>query len=311
MFHRLPLLLMATAVLAADLRVGIIGTDTSHSVEFTRMLNDPAHANHVPGAKVVAAYKGGSPDLPESRDRLEKYAGELGAKWNVEFVNDIPALCGKVDAILLESVDGRQHLAQARQAFRCGKPVFIDKPLASTLADAREIARLAKDANIPWFSSSALRFDHIVTNTKQPDPIGVTTWGPGPTSPTHQLEMSWYAIHAVEILYALMGTGCQEVSFLAGKDSDVVSGKWNTGAVGSVRTLRPYGEFGAVVFTPKKATPNPPGYKFTYKPLVTEIVKFFQTKQAPIKPEETLEMFAFMDAAQRSKEAGGKPMQLR
>ncbi len=48
-----------------------------------------------------------------------------------------------------------------------------------------------------------------------------------------------------------------------------------------------------------------------YAPLVREIVQFFQTGRPPVSNEETLEIFAFLDAAQRSKEAGGKPMVLR
>jgi hypothetical protein len=275
------------------------------------MLNDASHPKHVPGARVVAAWKGGSPDLESSRNRVEEYATELREKWKVEFVNEIGQLCGKVDAILLESVDGRTHLRQATEAFKCGKPVFIDKPLASTLEDARKIAKLAEQSRIPWFTSSALRFDRLVTDIKANDAIGVTTWGPGPLDATHQLEMSWYAIHAVEMLYALMGTGCQEVTFVGGTDSDVVSCRWKSGAVGSVRTLRPYGDFGAVVFRPKQIVSGPPDYKFSYKPLVQEIVKFFNTKQAPVPPAETLEMFAFMDAAQRSKASGGKPVKLQ
>ncbi|HYZ84613.1 MAG TPA: Gfo/Idh/MocA family oxidoreductase, partial [Bryobacteraceae bacterium] len=245
MFQRVTLLsLLSVAVGLAQIRVGIVGTDTSHSTEFTRMLNDPTHPKHVSGAKVVAAWKGGSQDLPSSRDRVEGYAKELREKWQVEFVSNIGDICPKVDAILLESVDGRAHLAQAKEVFRCGKPVFIDKPLASTLKDARAIAALAKANNVPWFSSSALRFDRLATDMKAPDAIGAIAWGPGPTDATHELEMSWYAIHAVEILYALMGKGCQEVTFTAGRDSDDVSCVWKNGVVGTVRTLRPYGAFG-------------------------------------------------------------------
>src|ERR1700761_2077705 len=143
--------------LSEDLRLGIIGTDTSHVTAFTEALNDPNTPNHVAGARVVAAYKGGSPDLEESRKRIDQYASELTGKWSVQFVNSIGDLCPLVDGLLLESVDGRPHLAQFREAVRCGKPVFIDKPLASTLADAFAIARLAHGLNGAWFSASAVR----------------------------------------------------------------------------------------------------------------------------------------------------------
>ena len=300
-----------SATPAAEIRLGIVGTDTSHVIAFTRMLNDPSSPEYVPGARVIAAFKGGSPDLPASRDRVDKYAEELRTKFNVEIVPDIPTLCSKVDGVLLESVDGRPHLAQARQIIAARKPMFIDKPLAATLEDAREIARLAREAGVPWWSSSSLRYSEIVTALKTPDATGVMTWGPGPFEEHHYLELAWYAIHPIEMLYALMGTGCEEVTRISGANADVIVGRWKDGRLGSVRAIRPYSDYGAIVFGPKKTLRSTPEMKTGYRPLVQEIVKFFQTRVPPVPNEETLEIFAFMDAAQRSKEAGGRPMKLR
>jgi len=305
-------LLVGSVCAPAQIRLGIIGTDTSHVIAFTKILNDPTSPDYVPGARIVAAYKGGSPDVQSSFTRVDKFANELRTKWNIEFFSDITAMCRKVDGILLESVDGRAHLGQARQVIAAGKPLFIDKPLASTLEDAREIARLAKQAGVPWFSASDLRFSDISTNVKFPDIQGALVWGPGPIEPHHQLELSWYAIHAVELLYTLMGPGCQEVNRMYSPDADVVVGKWKDGRLGSVRALRPYGKFGAVVFRPdEKIAISDPKAVDSYRPLLVEIVKFFETKELPFPNQVTLEMFAFMDAAQRSKEAGGAPMTLR
>lgn len=311
-----PLAFLASSCLhAAELRVGIIGTDISHVLHFTRMLNDPKDPDHISGARVVAAYKGGSPDIASSRARADDYAQQIQKLYAVEIVSDISTLCSKVDVILLESGDGRIHLAQAKLVIAEHKPVFIDKPLASTLEDAREIARLAKEANVPWFSSSGLRFGEIATTMKVPDAIGVDVWGPGPMETHHYLELSWYAIHPIELLYTLMGTGCQEVSRTAGgafdSGSDVIVGHWKDGRVGTVRTLRPTAGYGAVVFRPNQIIQSPANVRFSYSPLLQQIVTFFQTGNAPVPNVETLEIFAFLDAAQRSKEAGGKPMQLR
>src|SRR5215813_5497556 len=135
----------------ADLRLGIIGTDTSHVIAFTRILNDNSLPDHVDGARVVAAYKGGSKDVESSFTRVDKFAEELKTKWKIEFTPDIASLCRKVDAVLIESVDGRTHLDQAKAVIAAGKPMFIDKPLASTLEDAREIARLAREKNVHWW----------------------------------------------------------------------------------------------------------------------------------------------------------------
>ena len=297
---------MATA---ADLRLGIIGTDTSHVTAFAKVLNDATSPDHIAGAKIVAAFKGGSPDIESSAKRVDGYAKELNEKYHVEIVPTIGDLCGKVDAILLESVDGRKHLEQAKAALKCGKPMFIDKPLASTLPDALAIAKAAKAANVKWFSSSSLRWAEQMSSMRSPANKSVTVWGPGPIDKTHYLDLSWYAIHPMEMLYALMGTGCVEVTRIA-SDNDVVVGKWSDGRIGSVQVLRPYGDYGAIAYTEKKVIESGK-IKVSYVPMLKEIVKFFQTGVPPVNEDETLELFAFMDAAQKSKEQGGKPVKLK
>jgi hypothetical protein len=319
-FLALIIALPLTPVLNAEIRLGIIGTDTSHVIVFTKFFNDPLSPDHVPGAVVVAAYKGGSSDIESSASRVNGYAEELRTKWKIKFYPDIPTLCKNVDAILLESNDGRVHLEQVKPVFAAHKPVFIDKPLASTLADAREIVRLGKESGTPWFSESSLRYG-IATQMKYPDIQGVITWGPGPLEPHHQLDLSWYAIHPIEMLYALMGKGCVEVTRMYTEDADVITGKWKDGRTGTVRALRPYGTYGAVVFRTKPKTAKSEGSitaeqsnpKMTegYRPMLVDIVKFFETKESPVTNDETLEVIAFMDAAQRSKEAGGAPQKLR
>lgn len=314
LMHRILLatIFSALGLPAADLRIGIIGTDTSHVGAFTAILNDPANPNHIPGARVVAAFKGGSKDLKSSWERVDKYAEEIRTKYGVEIVPDIATLMTKVDAVFLESVDGRPHLAQARQVIEAGKPLFIDKPLSSTLADAKEIARLAAAKNVKWFSSSSLRYADFVIDLKKKGPVkGALVWGPGPLDPTHQLDLSWYGIHAVEMLYTLMGKGCVEVSRTFSEEAEVITGKWADGRVGTVRTLKPYGDFGAVAFYEKGVAQSPEKTKFSYVPLVQNAIAFFRSGVVPVDNSETLEMFAFMDAAQRSRAAGGKPMNLR
>lgn len=304
-------LLWISATAGADFRLGIIGTDTSHVPQLAAAFNDPSSREHVPGFRVVAAFKGGSPDVQSSYTRVDKFAAELESKWNVEIVPDIPALCQKVDGILLESVDGRRHLEQARQVIAARKPLFIDKPLASTLEDAREIARLAKSAGVPWFSSSDERYNRMVTSMKSPDMTGVIVWGPGPLEEHHALDLSWYAIHEVEMLYALMGTGCEQVSRIYTANADELVGRWKDGRIGSVRALRPYGGIGVIVFRPKEVLQSDPKMAGGSAQLVREIGKFFTTGTPPFPHDETLEIFAFMDAAQRSKAAAGQPMNLR
>ncbi len=304
--------LIALPLGGADIRLGVIGCDTSHVPAFTQLLNSEAGApGHVPGARVVAAYKGGSRDIENSASRVDGYAEEVRAKWGVEIVPDIPTLLSKVDGVLLTSVDGRVHLEQARAAIAARKPLFIDKPLASTLEDAREIARLAAAAGVPWFSSSSLRFGEIGATMKFADATGAVTFGPGPLEAHHALDLSWYAIHPIELLYTLLGPGCESVTRTSSENADVITGRWKDGRLGTVRAVRPYSQYGAVVFRPNQIVEAKPQEAGSYRPLVVEIVKFFETGKPPVSNAETLEIFAFMDAAQRSKEQGGRPVALR
>jgi hypothetical protein len=296
---------------AADLRVGFVGADTSHVIAFTEILNDPAARGHVSGARVVAAYKGGSPDIEKSYTRVDKFAEQLTSRWGVEIVDNIPALCAKVDVVMIESVDGRAHLQQAKQVIAAHKPFYVDKPLAASFDDALAIAKAAKEAGVPWFTSSSLRFSALATALKFPDASGYVVWGPGPLEEHHPLELSWYGIHATELLYAWMGAGCEEVTRTFSENADVTTCRWKDGRIGTMRVNRPYSEFGGLAFRPKEVVRSAPAPDTGYAELVQAVVKFFQTGDPPVSARETLEMFAFMDAAQRSKEAGGRPTRLR
>jgi Oxidoreductase family, NAD-binding Rossmann fold len=304
-------LVAAAPAAAQDLRLGLVGTDTSHVTGFASVFNDPSSPQHVAGARIVAAYRGGSPDLPSSRDRIDNFTAQLKDKYGVEIVGSIAELCARVDGVLLTSVDGRVHLAQAREIIAAGKPMFIDKPLASTLDDAREIARLAKAAGVPWFSTSTLRYG--VTALKTGEIGGVDVWGPGPLEEHHQLDLSWYAIHEAEMLFTILGRGCEEVTRTASPDADVVTCRWSDGRIGTMRALRPSAEYGVVIFrkNAKRQEVEMKTIVSNTRTLDEEIVKFFRTKVPPVANEDTLELMAFLDAAQRSKEAGGKPVRLR
>ena len=306
-------LVCALQTAGADLRIGLIGLDTSHVIAFTKTLNDPSDPNFVPGGRVVAAYKGGSPDLKASSGRIDKFTAELQDKYKVKLVDSIPALCDLVDAILLESVDGRVHLEQARQVFRSKKPVFIDKPLAASFADAKEIARLARESGTPWFSSSSLRYAQAYQQARTDDASGkihgVETYGPASLEPTNP-GLFWYGIHAVEGLFTLMGPGCVSVTMTSNDDFDLAVGLWKDGRIGVVKGLRKgKQDYGALVYR-EKGIFHVPAHDFSYVPLIREIMQFFKTRKPPVAPEETLEIMAFMDAAERSRQQGGVPVKL-
>lgn len=302
------------AAIQEVIKVGIIGTDTSHVPAFTKLLNDPKEPGYIPGARVVAAFKGGSKDVESSFKRVDNYATEIHDKYGVEIVNSIEELLTKVDAVLLESVDGRPHLAQARPVFKAKKRVFIDKPFAASYADAREIVRLARESGTAFFSSSSLRYSSdIVALKAKPELggiIGAMTFSPSPTE-AHHPDLFWYGIHGVETLFTLMGTGCESVARTNVAGADVVTGKWKDGRIGTFRGIRDgKQDYGAVAFGMKANAGIMPPIKVDYRNLLVEIIKFFQTGVAPIQPEETLEIMAFMEAADLSKTRNGAPVML-
>lgn len=294
-----------------EIRVGMIGLDTSHVVAFTRLMHDTNAPGHVPGARVVAAYPGGSPDIEASWSRVEGYTRELRDRYGVKIVDSIPDLCKEVDVVMLESVDGRPHLEQVKPVFAAGKPVFIDKPIAGSLRDAIEIFRLAKKHGVPCFSSSSLRYYPGLVELKNADVgqiKGAVSTGPCHIEPHHP-DFFWYGIHAVEALYAVLGTGCQQVVRTSTPDTDVLTGVWQDGRVGTVIGIRnAAAPYRVTLFGSKAVLDQKPGGD--YAPLVREIIKFFQTGRPPVPAAETIEIFAFMEAADESKRQGGKPVRI-
>lgn len=299
--------------LQEPLKVGIVGTDTSHVIAFTKLLNDEKGKDHVPGCKVVAAFKGGSPDIEASYGRVDKFAADLAEKWGVEIVDSIPALCAKVDVVLLESVDGRPHLEQVKPVFAAKKRVFIDKPLAGSLKDAREIARLSKESGTPFFTASSVRFYETIAKARDAAVIGqvkgADSFGPSPIEKTHP-DLFWYGIHGVEALYSVMGPGCETVTRTNTAGTDVVVGRWKDGRIGSFRGIRSgKSGYGVTVFGEKavRSSLQEQG-RNDYRALVVEIVKFFKTGESPVAVDEMLEVLAFMEAADASKAQGGAPV---
>ena len=287
----------------ADLRIGIIGCDTSHVPAFTEILNNPQAKGHIPGGKVVAAFKGGSPDIESSRSRVEEYARTLQDKYGVKLYDSIEQMCQGVDAVLLESVDGRPHLAQVKPVLQAGKPVYIDKPMAASLKDALEIFRLAQEAKVPVFSASSLRFGRDTQAVRNGSIGKVTyaeTFSPYHLEPHHP-DLFWYGVHGVESLFTVMGPGCQTVQRQQTPDGKLeVIGTWSGGRKGVYREDPKYGGLAK-----GEKGEAPVGSYDGYEPLVAAIMQFFQTGVAPVPSQETIEIMAFMEAADQSKSQGG------
>ena len=301
----LPLAGMPATVIE-NIKIGIIGLDTSHSPAFAKLFNAANPEAALSGFKVVAAYPQGSTDIQSSVERIPEHTKEV-QQYGVEIVDSIKKLLLKVDVVLLETNDGRPHLEQAREVFRAGKPVFIDKPVAGSLADVVTIYKEASDKNIPLFSSSSLRYMKNVQAVRNENKIGkvlgADAFSPASLEPHHP-DLFWYGIHGVEVLFTVMGTGCETVTRFFTEETDVVVGKWKDGRLGTFRGTRngkhdyggtAYGTDGDINLGPFDG----------YEALARKIADFFKTKLSPVDARETIEIYAFMEAADESKRKGG------
>ena len=300
---------LVTSTQAKDLRIGMVGLDTSHVTAFTRVLNDKTDKNHVAGAQMVAAVKDSSPDVESSYTRVEKYTTELTGKWGVKLYPTVDELCQHVDAVMIENVDGRPHLRHAIDVIKAGKPLYIDKPLAGTLEDCVKIYQLAKEHKVPVFRSSSLRFAKNTLAARAGDygkVLHCETFSPAHLEPHHP-DLFWYGIHGVESLFTVMGPGCVSVKRGTTDDGKIeVAGRWKNGRVGIFRDGKGYGGT-AKCDSGEHAVGGYDGYA----PLVEAVIQFFKSGKSPVDARETLEIYAFMQAADESKAANGKEVPLK
>ncbi len=295
----------------STLKIGMIGLDTSHCPAFVKLLNDSTNEFHVPGAKVVKAFPGGSKTFSNSYNRVAQYTEEMKAA-GLEIVDSIEAMAD-MDAFFLESVDGAQHLEQFTILAKFGKPVFIDKPLACCYADAKAIAKLAAEKNIPVMTASAIRFANGINTLKtDEEKVGsCDAFGPMALLSDYR-DYFWYGIHSADVLYRFMGKGCATVQALSNDQFDVVIGKWADGRVGLMRGNRFGGNnFGCTITTDKENKSSMALYDVPYYALMLkEIVPFFNGGKSPVDFSESLEVIAFLEAASQSREQGGKIIEL-
>ena len=307
--------LAATNLLAAEtasqIKVGIIGLD-AHGVPWTKIIQGAKADSPISALKVVAAYPAYSPDIPFSSTNIQKNI-EIVRGLGVEIVDSVEAIVAKSDAVIIASIDGRPHVKQVKPVFAARKPVVVDKPVASSLADVVAIYKEAQRTGTPLFSSSSLRYSPGIAAMGNDPKIGRVLGCDAYSNnvsilPDHP-DLFYYGIHGTEMLFTIMGPGCKTVSRAHGETADIAVGVWNDGRVGTLRgILQGRTGFGAMVFGEKGV--GPAGKFEGYEPLVVEIAKFFQTRKPPVTPEQTLEIYAFMEAADESKRQGGRPVSI-
>jgi predicted dehydrogenase len=291
-----------------DLNIGMVGLDTSHASVFTRLLNDAGWEHHVRGGKVIKAFPAGSPGIEMSVSRIGRITEEV-RNHGVEIVDTLEEAVEGTDAVLLESVDGSTHLEQLRKLIVYRKPIFIDKPFSLSSSDAGEMAALAAAYSTPIMSSSALRFSdglqRVLSMQDKGAIIGADCFGP--------MDMMagqgyfWYGIHAVEMLFAILGEGAEAVTTTWSDEHDIIVGRWRDGSIGTVRGYRSGSQqFGALVHFEKgtEYVNVAADTKPFYASLLEEILRFFQDGSPGVKLCETLEIIRFIEAAGVSRVSG-------
>jgi virulence factor len=298
------------------IRFGILDFDTSHATAFTQRLNQVGtdRDQFVEGGRIVVGCPGESVLSPE---RIAGFTAEM-RKYEVPLVDRPADMIGRVDAMLIESVDGTVPLARARPFLERGIPCFIDKPFTCSAADARAIIDLAARHKTFVFSSSSLRYaPEVVEYAANPAKgrlFGCAVHCPAPLSPNpaRNAGLYHYGIHGAEILYTLMGPGCRRVTCTHDAGVDLVTGQWADGRVATLRGIRAgKADYGFVGFAERTVQPVVVGTRFIYRELLKKIVETFEKKTPAVDPAETLEIMAFIEAANKSGANHGAVEQVR
>ncbi len=290
------------------LSVGLIGLDTSHVIAFTKLLNDPSDPNHLPGAKVTVAFPGGSPDFDLSINRVEGYTNDLRDKQGVKMLESPQAVAEAADLVFIESVDGRAHLDLFKKTVASGKPTFIDKPFATTVADARAMLDLAAKHNIPLMSCSALRYAQstIAAMEETGEIVGCDTYGPMAEIPS-QPGLLWYGIHQIEMIQRVMGPGCVSARAYRNDGCDLCTFEWNDGRLATFRGLRGtktgfglsvHRKEGSRMYDITKDT------KPYYAGLLAAILRSLPNGKTETSPTDIMQVMQMIAAANQSRQSG-------
>ena len=295
----------------ADLKIGLIGLDTSHVTAFAKCLNKPGDAEHVPGGKVTCAYAGVSKDFHMSADRVEKFTQQVRDEFGVKILDQPEAVAEAVDLLFITAVDGRTHLDYVRRTIAQRKPTFIDKPMATSSADAKEMFKLADQHGVTMMSCSSLRYAQSVLEAIADDSpgkiVGCDIFGPMEIEPT-QGGLFWYGIHSVELANRIMGRGCREVRAFSSETQEQVTAVYPDGRLATIHGLRKaHHKFGVTIHREKGfqfADAAPAGKRSWYASMLDAILASLPRGRSDVDPADTLEVIRMIEAANESRTSG-------
>lgn len=279
------------------MKIGLIGLDTSHSEIFTRLLNDSEDAHHVKGAQITHVIPTYSEDIRISRERFPNYYRIITDKYGVIPVEDVEEFMTVVDAVIIGTVDGRNHLEWFKKVVSYSKPVFIDKPVVMNSVEMKELINLSKIYNTPVMSSSSLRFSESVVQAKSADIQSGYFFGPTPRE-EKMPGYFWYGIHLVEMVVTIFGTEVEEMKVETYKDCEQIYMTFSNGKHVIIRGENEWhNRFGATLHTKENVHSLrlwEEGKPF-YAGLMEQVVQFFETGVSPVPIEETKEIVELLE----------------
>ena len=320
---------------AEPVRVGILAIDNYQAVEYAQMFNNPKAEGHLAGLRVVVAYPIGSADYPNSAALVTRWKDQLGGLYPkdvvppIEMVDSVDNLLKRCDAVIIMSLDGRQHLKQATAVLKAGKRLFIGRPLASSPEDAVAILKLAEETKTPCWSCSQHRYSPGFSGMRNHPEVGrvlgCDVYG-GYDVKAAEADKFTRALHSIETLYTIMGPGCATVSCQSTPTAETITATWNDGRVATYRGIKQGSvKYSATVFgdlgvstagiyghgVPVKGIVPTTDKYMGYEGLAIEMAKFFKGGPTPVTAAETLEIYAFLQAAEESKSQNGAGVRLK
>lgn len=287
-----------------EIRVALIGLDTSHTIEFTRRMQAPdcPEDQKVQGMEAVTCLRFETPF--QDKEGLDKRQAQLEA-WGVKVTTDFDEAIDGCDAIMLEINDGAYHLEYFKKCADLKRPIFIDKPLADTIENGREICRIAKEKNIRVFSSSSLRYIPNLDQAAEevPDAMYAAMYGPVGVAPAGS-SIVWYGVHAFEMLERAMGISAKSV-FARRDDAGVVAVvDYPDARRGVVELTTGVYSYGGLVRSKQKVFPFVADTKRLYTVELEHVVEFFRGALPAASMEDAIEIMAMLDAAEKSSQSG-------
>jgi predicted dehydrogenase len=289
-----------------DLKVAIIGLDTSHAVEFARRMQAPdcAPEMKVAGMKAVSCLRFATPFMDEAG--LDERQKQLEA-WGVQVTTDLAEAVADCDALMLEINDPAYHLEYFQKCAGLGKPIFLDKPMADTLESGRAIYDLAQEKGVRVLSCSSLRFAGKLQEAcaAVPEPRCVSTFGPLGIAPAGS-SIVWYGVHAFEMLQRALGRGAEKVFARRDCAGVVTVIEYGDGRRGVVELTEGAYHYGGCLRGPGGCAPFVVDGRRLYSDQLEVVHRFFQGEAPPLELEDTLEVMALLDAAERSSQSGSE-----